>query len=198
MKKGQGLVEFVIILPLLVFLFFGVLEVGWALRGYLVLINATREAGRFAARPGYLDNPASVYTHTLGSLSGQIDFQKHGKFLMQTVRVENYCTDVFTITYPLKWAYPITPETRVDYTELERELKQAEYRDSCNKLANSWVVYPHTVVIVEMWYDQPQLFGFPVLSNPILDPVPMYERATFRVGVKREDGLLIPTAEPTP
>lgn len=184
MKKGQALVEFAVIAPILVFLLIGVLEVGWALTGYLILNDATREAARFAARPHYLDDPASVYTHTLETMP--LDLRNRGVFLLQTVQIENYCTEVFTITYPLKWAYPVTPETRVDFSEVERQLKQAEYRDSCNKLANAWVIQPHVAIIVEIWYNQPQLFGFPLISNPFTDPVPMYDTATFRVGVERE------------
>ena len=54
-EKGQSLVEMAIITPLLLLLFIGVVEVGWAIRGYVVLANADREATRFAARGLYLD-----------------------------------------------------------------------------------------------------------------------------------------------
>ena len=53
--RGQSLVEMAIITPLLLLLFIGVLEVGWAIRGYIVLLNADREATRFATRGQYLD-----------------------------------------------------------------------------------------------------------------------------------------------
>ncbi len=39
---GQSLVEIAITAPLLIFLLLGVFEVGWALRGYLVLVNVNR------------------------------------------------------------------------------------------------------------------------------------------------------------
>jgi hypothetical protein len=56
--------------------------VGWALRGYLTLVNANREATRFASRGIYLDfdqkeDPdqvgySKIITHTLDSLSNQL------------------------------------------------------------------------------------------------------------------------------
>jgi Flp pilus assembly protein TadG len=45
-ERGQSLVETALILPILLLMFIGVLEVGWALRGYLTLLNASREALR--------------------------------------------------------------------------------------------------------------------------------------------------------
>src|SRR3972149_3640690 len=47
---GQSMVEMAVILPLLIFIFIGLIEVGWAILGYLRLSQATREAARFAVR----------------------------------------------------------------------------------------------------------------------------------------------------
>ncbi len=63
-EKGQSLVEMAIITPILIFLLLGVFEVGWALRGYLVLTNVNREITRFAIRPGYLDYAVKDNTST--------------------------------------------------------------------------------------------------------------------------------------
>ncbi|MCB0224517.1 MAG: pilus assembly protein, partial [Anaerolineae bacterium] len=54
-EKGQSLVEIMIVTPLLIFLMIGVFEVGWALRGYLVLVNVNREITRYSVRPGYMN-----------------------------------------------------------------------------------------------------------------------------------------------
>jgi hypothetical protein len=76
--RGQSLVEMALLTPLLLLMLLGVLEVGWALRGYLVLANANREATRFAARGRYLDfnqtTPETigypvVVSHTYASLA---------------------------------------------------------------------------------------------------------------------------------
>jgi hypothetical protein len=79
--KGQSLVEMALLTPILLLMMLGVLEVGWALRGYLVLSNANREATRFAARGRYLDfNQTTsetigyplVISHTYDSLAGTL------------------------------------------------------------------------------------------------------------------------------
>ncbi len=55
--KGQSLVEFVLILPVLMFIVFGVVDFGLGIRSYISLTNATREGARFAA----VGNPAGSY-----------------------------------------------------------------------------------------------------------------------------------------
>src|SRR3990167_1717971 len=47
---GQSMVEMAVTLPLLIFIFIGLIEVGWAILGYMRLFQATREAARFAVR----------------------------------------------------------------------------------------------------------------------------------------------------
>jgi len=54
-QKGQAFVETAFIFPLLLFIVLGVVEVGWALRGYLTLSNINREVTRRAVKPFYLD-----------------------------------------------------------------------------------------------------------------------------------------------
>lgn len=53
--KGQSLTEMAILFPLLIFIFVGLVEVGWAIRGYLTTVSLTREVDRFAARAEALD-----------------------------------------------------------------------------------------------------------------------------------------------
>ncbi|MEM7349077.1 MAG: TadE family protein [Chloroflexota bacterium] len=52
---GQSLVEMAVVAPVLLFIFLGLIEVGWAIRGYLVLLSTGRETARVASRGEYLD-----------------------------------------------------------------------------------------------------------------------------------------------
>jgi len=76
---GQGLVEFAIALPLLVFLLIGLFEVGHAIRTYLVLVNVTREGARFLARTEYVDftepNLAVAINHIENSTDSYVRFK---------------------------------------------------------------------------------------------------------------------------
>ncbi len=55
--KGQSLVEFALVLPILMFIVFGIVDFGLGIRSYISLTNATREGARFAA----VGNPAGSY-----------------------------------------------------------------------------------------------------------------------------------------
>jgi len=48
--RGQALLELAVILPVLLILLMGLVEIGYALRNYLIVVNASREGCRFAAR----------------------------------------------------------------------------------------------------------------------------------------------------
>lgn len=48
-SRGQSLVEFAMVLPVLVIMIFGIIDFGMGLRSYIALTNATREGARFAA-----------------------------------------------------------------------------------------------------------------------------------------------------
>ena len=48
-SRGQSLVEFSLILPILMILVFGILDFGLGLRSYISLSNAVREGARYAS-----------------------------------------------------------------------------------------------------------------------------------------------------
>lgn len=195
-QQGQSLVEMAIIAPILIFMLLGVFEVGWALRGYLILTNANREAARYAVRQNYLDfesaMPAyeTVVTHALESISGQLydlDFKSNGTMIISYLVVSGTCTGTITVATPLDvptytWKSPIssTRITQVDYQAMASKMALEQRQHSCDQEHWDLTPRPDGRVIVEMWYEQPQLFGFPILSNPFTDPVPMYASTTFR------------------
>jgi hypothetical protein len=243
--KGQSLVEMAIISPLLLLLFIGVLEVGWAIRGYIVLLNADREATRFAARGQYLDfrfyerdeiGYGYVLSHTLESMSEQLDFDvvsgdpngtliishylvdtakpcadppcnddcdadkhnKHGGCDCSTPdrREEDYSYDDL-ILHPaipgyehFSALYGISRPSRLDHAQLVAELKEQNDAFNCSLNLKDesipWV--PNSAVVVEAWYDQPQLLGVPIISNYFTDPVPLYVNTTMRIASDRGSG----------
>jgi hypothetical protein len=98
-EKGQSLVEMALIMPILLLMFIGVLEVGWALRGYLTLLNVSREAARFVARGRYVDfsSPDTamvgygyVLSQTERSLAGQMDVHFTGPDTNATLIITHY------------------------------------------------------------------------------------------------------------
>jgi len=51
-ESGQALVEFLIVVPILLMLFFGIVELGAAWRTFQVVTNTAREGARAAVLPG--------------------------------------------------------------------------------------------------------------------------------------------------
>lgn len=61
-QKGQSLVEFTIMLPLLIFIFIGLIEVGYAMANYMSILQSSRELARFVARGERIDFNGTSFT----------------------------------------------------------------------------------------------------------------------------------------
>ncbi|MCB0193118.1 MAG: pilus assembly protein [Anaerolineae bacterium] len=248
-EKGQSLVELVIVTPLLIFLMIGVFEVGWVLRGYLVLVNVNREITRYAIRPGYMN--FSTQTNIDDSwqrIREWVDTAVTGQLPLnfETTDVDDDDPDVGNATliishlvadtgFPCedfsnpaacdctqfesnpsanpfpqddlvihpgmsKFAYQATRigpeetatgqrETRQNYDEIIASMVAQNNEFNCQILKRGGVPSANNLIITELFYDQPQLFGFPLISNPFTDPVPLYTHTTMRmIGAARSTG----------
>ena len=58
-SRGQSLVEFVLVFPILMILVFGVIDFAMGVRSYVALTNATREGARFGAVGSPLGSPVT-------------------------------------------------------------------------------------------------------------------------------------------
>jgi hypothetical protein len=236
-KEGQSLVEMAIAVPLLLFLMIGVFEVGWALRGYLVLVNVNREATRYAVRPGYMDfsteesmalSYSKVLTWTQDSLAAQLklnfnDLGGNSTLIISHLVVntglacedenDNACDDCSDFrdpdyvedeafatddlilhpkmpgqAYQQKRFGPATGATgysrasRVNFTEIiENDLIPINNDFNCEMIKRGGSPSSSNAIVTELFYDQPQLFGFPFVSNPFTDPVPLYSHTVMRI-----------------
>ncbi len=84
----------------------------------------------------------------------------------------------------LRYTYPTTSAvvTRLDTAALATQLKQQNDQLNCNlgRKGITGIWSNNSVIIVEMFYEQPQLLGVPIMSW-ILNPVPLYAQTTMRV-----------------
>jgi Flp pilus assembly protein TadG len=235
---GQSLVEIAITAPLLIFMLIGVFEVGWALRGYLVLVNVNREITRFSVRPGYLDFSTSAkidesfqkvrdwvdtslgeqlnlnFNNTNGNATLIISHMvvNTGQPCKDTLSNQCDCSQVtnnsFNYLFPEDdfFIHPGMPGyeyqtrtygptststgtrlTRVNFAaEITNTLKPQNNKLNCELIKKGGIASDDNIMITELFFDQPQLFGFPLVSNPITDPVPLYTRTSMRlVGASR-------------
>jgi hypothetical protein len=240
--RGQSLVEMAIITPLLLLMFLGLVEVGWALRGYLVLVNANREAARFAARGNYLDfgqldvqdvGYQAVVSHTLDSVAGQLPLeftggQPNATMIITHIEIdtgypcseaEQPCDDECAAnpgrTYPADDRIVLPPPAgaaygdpavaisdtfRVQYgvggapyatriaDDLWQSLRAQNETLNCQLMSKDPDAPPsvNSVIVVEMFYDQPQLLGVPLIANRFTDPVPLYSHTMMRIAEVRK------------
>lgn len=64
-ERGQALVEFAILLPLVIVMFFGIIQFGFLFGGQIALVNAVREATRYASTSAVNSNPTSQMTNAM-------------------------------------------------------------------------------------------------------------------------------------
>lgn len=70
-ERGQGLVETMLILPFLLILVVGIIEMGVVLNRQLVVVNAVREGARFGA---FGAAPGDIHAQILLATSGMVEF----------------------------------------------------------------------------------------------------------------------------
>jgi Flp pilus assembly protein TadG len=62
--RGAELVEFALVLPILLFVLAGILDMGFLFNNYEVVTNAAREGARLAAIPGWTDAAVKARVNT--------------------------------------------------------------------------------------------------------------------------------------
>ncbi len=92
-KRGQSLVEFSLILPVLLIIVFGIVDFGLGLRSYISLTNATREGARFAA----VGNPAGSFP---SECNGTTTTTVIGRTCVAVEGLDRSQITSVTVTYP--------------------------------------------------------------------------------------------------
>jgi hypothetical protein len=245
-RNGQSLVEMAIATPLLILLFLGVFEVGWAIRGYLVLANMNRETTRFAVKTGVLDFSEKdantvgygiVMSHTIASLAAQLPLDFGIGSANSTIIMSHYFIDTrlpcakyqganLVVPYEFdpnncdcsvddpnhaQWfdkddliAYPNHPNfphylqtygiSRTsrfgggNFQAIADELTLHNNQLNCTvlKTGTAAEISTDNVFVSEVFYEQAQLLGVPLISNPLTDPIPMYGHTVMRIVISRD------------
>lgn len=91
-----------------------------------------------------------------------------------------------------RYTYPpdTTVASRINYDVEVPKLVAANNKLNCELLKRTQgaaLPSANNLVIVELFHSQNQLFGFPLISNPLTDPVPMYTHTAMRISSPRSD-----------
>ena len=66
-NRGQALVEMALLLPILLLLFAGLIELGFGFYNYLIVVNAAREGARYGAKMPEFPDEQVAYAATLAA-----------------------------------------------------------------------------------------------------------------------------------
>lgn len=204
--KGQSLVELALTLPILLILLLGLVELGFALRAYLVLVNVSRETARYASRGAY--QPDEIFRIAGSSFSGQLpvrfaDQAKPNAEVIITYFFIPYddepqqragcptCVPPVSAgceecaTYEITTTGTLTSPSRIDVDDKLQEFRvqNDKYNQELGENFKDSAPVAHNVAIVEIFYYHKQvLMDAPVVSWIFPDTMALYSKTIMRIG----------------
>jgi hypothetical protein len=189
-RSGQGLVEMALALPVLLLMFLAMVELGLLLRAHLVVINADREAARFASRGTFTDD--AIAARAMTSFAGQIPAELDGpdantQIIITRLHIpardaeSDYTWKPQYITGTLGLPSQIDPE--VEGRRFGRE--SDEFNDDLVGSQPDAVRTSQDVVFVEIYYHHYEALHAPIIEWVFPDPMVVYWRTVMRVGQSR-------------
>lgn len=201
-RNGQSLVEIALLLPVLILMFLGLIELGMMMRGYLIVVNANREGARLASRGVYEDEQIAGYT--LGAFSGQLPVRTVGADANVGVVITHFTVTVDSAgTYKGGWKKPVyvtgtlqTGDPARDQKilnelllnpqqELERLIDETRQINEGLSKEPGGVAVGHEMIVVEVLYQLPQTLHAPIVEWLFPEPMLLYSRTSMRVGSGR-------------
>ena len=188
-SKGQSLVELTLVLPILLLMLLGLMELGMLLRAYLVIVNANREAARFASRGTFTDE--QVVQRAMVSVSGQLPVQisgpdantqiviTHFTIPAETNRAATYQTPYITGTLNIN--SKIDPDVYVVKLKQENDV----FNDDLVTSQPNAIRTSQEIVFVEMFFTHDQVLKAPIVEWLFPDPMLIYSMTMMRVGLGR-------------
>jgi hypothetical protein len=214
-KQGQSLVEMALTLPFLLLMFVGLIEVGYVLRNYLVVVNANREGTRFAARGRWFDEPeewefivdrvvAAAGTDLRGNpffrtqdadgLPPNVKIAIHyvevpSQYNEELGELEEQEPEIFSAP-PWGMNCPDCEPLGLDELIVIANKARQENEEFNRKyfVEDELLDLPSedNFVIIETWYDHEQLLELPIFTAFLPDKIPLYVSTQMRVTLSRE------------
>jgi len=209
-NRGQALVEMALILPILLLLFAGLIELGFSFYDYLVVVNAAREGARFAAKmPDYtveeiveVTNKATqpvLTDFTLKDEWGEDVLDAEGRLITNLERASVIVSRLTApvpegndrYTYDIDEGYPsavgkalLPPADQVIPIHSSRVTEgrvDSIAQEVEAALQGATFEEDAQFVIVEVVYDHPQVIRLFKIGEIIPDPIPLSSLTLMRV-----------------
>lgn len=194
-RRGQGLVEFTIMFPLILMMFLGMVELGWWVQSWISVATAARDGARYGTRGLHVNAQeiAEVTEVTLSStlelvlvnpgsnvkiIVTQIDVEPDGSFVVY----DTYEIGEFAVSTSVCTVGPC-PADSIDVLSIS----------ASNKAFNDNVAFCDDtdgcradIVIVEAIYDHRFFFPLPILTQYLSEAATVDGRGIMRVAVSRD------------
>jgi hypothetical protein len=165
-QQGQSMVELALVLPLLVLIFVGMVEIVFAARTYLVLLEASREGARVGARGSADFDNDEIRTLVEQDLSREGYTTSNGLAEIIIVRA-NVGPNQVVNSYEMEKMLGSGRPTQITQSVLLSRLRPGDPRSR--------------LVAVEIYYDHQPLVNFPVLSDIFPDPLTLHTYSIMRL-----------------
>jgi Flp pilus assembly protein TadG len=180
---GQSIVEFAVLLPLLIMMLSGLIEFGFMLNYYLDIIDAAREAARFAASDdplhddvtgAYIDPNLAFYNRAQTVTLQSLTIGSGGQITLNPAS-DDVVVSVFSVLKTptggvVDKRFPVGPGEVALYNNKNSELDvTTDIEPALDPNA------PNTgMVAVEIFYDYHMVLGLPWIRAFVPDPVTLY------------------------
>lgn len=184
--RGQSLVEFTILLPVLLIMISGLIELGFMLNYYLDLIDAAREAARWAAGDDpvhddntglWVDPNTNFYLRTQQVALDSIDIGSGGQISLDPA-TDDVIISAFSVLNP---SGATLPGVTARFPAGSGENGLSLYSRHISKFTTAQVdalldpAAPNTgIVLVEIYYDYNQILALPWITVFVPNPVTLY------------------------
>ncbi len=164
-NKGVATVEFAIILPLLLLMLFGVIEVGRLLQANLIVSNLSREGANLAARS---QQPRQTIMQLLAETASPLNMATYG---MIYITIADGTEDSSRVSNQFKW-------TSGGYTGASRVWDDCGSWSSgtCTSIGDDAPLLPAPMVledgervyVVEVFYDFRPIIDYAIGNEPVI------------------------------
>ena len=171
-EKGQSFVELSLVVLFLMIFVAGIVEFGYLLNNYLNLVDASREAVRYSSN----FDPFIIDPNT-GNKSLDTQFFEDTITLTRDVlepveldasKGDDIVVTFFSVGDGIFVRYPNAQGWSANSTQVSK-LSDADIQSRLDSSAP-----PTGVLLVEIFYHQPQLLKLPIFTLFVRDPMPVY------------------------
>ncbi|MDF1500811.1 MAG: TadE/TadG family type IV pilus assembly protein [Anaerolineales bacterium] len=188
-SRGQSIVEFMVLLPVLLMMLSGLIEFGFLLNYYLDVIDAAREAARFAANDDPLHNDATgvyqdpncqFYLRTQTVTEQSLNIGSGGQISLNPASDDIIISAFSVLGGTVDKRYPVIttgcPALNVVSGAVSRYANHTTGLDTTGDIeAKLNPGAPNTgMVSVEIYYDYYMVLGLPWIRAFVPDPVTLW------------------------